>query len=118
MILIIPLLCITNVLLIYFNLLELLNYLVLLEGLFILILSYKVSSVNIYIPFKQKSSIDNSNLKTIKIYLLILSLILLFSFPLYYFSILPSDTTLFILGALPVLFSGIIIDKIRKINKK
>lgn len=117
MIFIFPFFCILNLILMYFNKFNTLYYITFFEGLLLLLLLYKLSTNNIFHPFKKNVFIDLINLKYIKIYLFISSLIFLISSPLYIFNILFKDTSLFVLGAVPVLFSGLIFSKLRRYNK-
>lgn len=109
--------CILNLILMYFSEFNTLYYIAFFEGLFLLLLLFKLSTNNIFYPFKKNVFIHLNSLKYIKFYLIISSLIFLISSPLYVFNIISEDTSLFILGAIPVLLSGLIFSKFRNYKK-
>ncbi|GEM_PF-3886349 len=117
MIFIFPFFCISNLILTYFYNFNVIYYITFWEGLLLILLSYKLSSNNIFYPFKKNISINFNDLKMIKNCLLASSLIFIISFPLYIFNILPMNTSFFILDSLPILLSGFIFSKLRKIKK-
>lgn len=119
MILFYPLFCAINILISFFNQNHILNYLTILEGIFLFVLSLNLSAKNILFPMKNEVLIKNSDITIIRIYLVISSLIFIIFSPLYIFNIIPNSTSIIILCAIPTLFSGLAINKIRKTaNKK
>ena len=114
MIITLPIICILNIFLLYFNEINILRHLLIFEGTYLIILSLKLNEHNIYYHFNKKISIIEEVLKRIRLYIHITAIIYLAAFSLYSFNILPENSMQFFVGALPTLFSGFAIDKFRK----
>ena len=109
--------CIFNIFFLYFKL-DIIYYLTLIEGILGLIICLKGLPKNSIFFFKNKYKITSTNVKKIKIYLIICSLLFVVLSPFYIFNIMPYDTSTFFLCALPILLLGFISNELKKCNAK
>lgn len=105
--------CILNILFLYFKL-DIIYYLILLEGILGFIICLRVSTKNFIFSFKKTYEINSIDAKKIKIYLVIYSLMFMVLSPLYIFGIIPYDTSTFFLCALPIALLGVMSNKLKK----
>lgn len=109
--------CILNIFFLYFKL-DIIYYLTLIEGILGLIICLKGLPKNFMFSFKNKYKITSINIKKIKIYLIIYSLLFIVLSPLYIFNIMPYDTSTFFLCALPILLLGFVSNELKKCHAK